>query len=270
MGRVSEADLRGVFRLLGEAEVGTPDAPITRPTLAALRDLLRADDAEYFELRRSDGAVLAAATSHDIVSAPGTEEVLAGCGDQNPLNWRRWHPAHGPLRLSALIRRRDLERLEFYDAFMRPNGLRDTLKIWLFSSDTSAACIHLWRGDGDFRRRDQDVLAVLQHQLIALRDRANAKRPSKDRSASLTVREAEIVTWAARGDSDSRIAARLGVSPATVGKHLEHAYAALGVHSRAEAIGRVMLGSSDPRGPNEPSGRSVVGSEREPEPRSTG
>ena len=62
--------------------------------------------------------------------------------------------------------------------------------------------------------------------------------------ASLTVREAEILTWAARGASDERIAARLGVSLATVGKHLEHAYVALGVHSRAEGIGRIMLSAS--------------------------
>lgn len=244
MGRVSGSDLRAAFDFLGSAVVGTYDDPIPRPTLAALRDLLHADDAEYFELRRSDRAFLAVASSDDIVSVPGTEEALAEFGSQNPLNWRRWHPAHGPMRLSETIRRRDLQRLDFYDAFMRPNRLRDTLKVWLWSSPTSAACIHLWRSEGDFRRRDQDVLAVLQHQLIAMRERARTRRPAQGAVASLTVREAEILTWAARGASDERIAARLGVSPATVGKHLEHAYAALGVHSRVEAIGRIMFGES--------------------------
>ena len=244
MGRVSESDLRGAFDFLGSAVVGTHDNPIPRPTLAALRDLLHADDAEYFELRRSDRALLAAASSNDIVSVPGTEEALAEFGWQNPLSWRRWHPAHGPMRLSGTIRRRDLQRLNFYDAFMRPNRLRDMLKVWLWSSPASAACIHLWRSEGDFHRRDHDVLAVLQHQLIAMRERARTRRPAGGAVASLTVREAEILTWAARGASDERIAARLGVSPATVGKHLEHAYVALGVHSRAEAIGRIMLGAS--------------------------
>jgi len=249
MGRVSESDLRAIFRFLGSATIGSPRDPMPRRTLSALRDLLHADEAEYFELRRADRAVLAAATSHDIPSAPGTDEALAEFGHQNPLGWRRWHPAHGALRLSGMVRRRDLERLGFHGAFMRPNGLRDLLKVWLWSSDASAACVQLWRREADFGRREQDMLAILHHHLIALRERAGTPGPAAMGPAALTVREAEVLTWAARGASDARIAARLGLSPATVGKHLEHAYAALGVHSRAEAVGRVALGEVD--GPSE-------------------
>ena len=46
-----------------------------------------------------------------------------------------------------------------------------------------------------------------------------------------------MLTWAARGMPDSDVAKVLGTSPSTVGKHLENAYAKLGVHSRAEALG---------------------------------
>ena len=245
MARLAESDLRAIFRFLGSATTGSRADPVPRRTLVALRDVVDADEAEYFELRRADRAVLAAATSHDFSSAPGTDEALAEFGHQNPLGWRRWHPAHGALRLSGMVRRRDLERLGFHGAFMRPNGLRDLLKVWLWSSDASAACVQLWRRDTDFGRREQDVLAVLHHQLIALRERARAPGLSVASRVALTVREAEVLTWAARGASDARIAARLGLSPATVGKHLEHAYAALGVHSRAEAVARVTLGDTD-------------------------
>jgi DNA-binding CsgD family transcriptional regulator len=162
-------------------------------------------------------------------------------GHQNPLNWRRWSPAHGALRLSERVRRREFEQTAFYDGFMRPNHLQDILKIWLSSTDDSVACIQLWRSGGDFARRDQDVLAVLHHHLVALRDRALRGIGRHSSAAGLTVREAEILTWAARGESDAEIAVRLGIAAATVNKHLEHAYAALGVHSRAEAIGRVFL-----------------------------
>jgi len=58
--------------------------------------------------------------------------------------------------------------LGFYSEFMRPNGLRDMLKIWLASDDHSVTCIQLWRHDRDFSRRDQDVLGVLQQDLIRL------------------------------------------------------------------------------------------------------
>jgi DNA-binding CsgD family transcriptional regulator len=244
MGRVSEPELRRVFGFLASAVLGTPADPLPRRSLVALRDLLDADEAEYFELRRSDRAVLAASTSDDVEDAPGSDEALAIYGDQNPLNWRRWHPAHGSLRLSGMVRRRELLSLGFYDGFMRPNHLRDTLKVWLWSSSESAACIQLWRREDDFTRREQDMLAVLHQQLIDVRERSLAAATWPAAEASLTVREAEILTWAARGLSDERIGARLGLSAATVGKHLEHAYAALEVHSRAEAIGRLALSQS--------------------------
>lgn len=246
MGRLSTSDLRGVFGFLGGAVIGTPSDPIPRPTLVALRRLLNADESEYFELRRSDRAVLGSSTSHEFVDAPGTEEALAVVGGQNPLNWRRWHPAHGALRLTEVTRRRELRRLGFYDAYMRPNRLRDTLKVWLFSSERSAACVQLWRRDGEFTRHDQDVLAVLQHHLIEMRERARNGATFLGASRGLTVREAEVLTWAVQGESDAAIGTRLRLSPATVGKHLEHAYSALGVHSRAEALSRLMVEPEEP------------------------
>lgn len=237
MGRISEADLLAVFGFLSIARVGGQQDPIPAAALVALRDLLNADSAEYFELRRSDREVLAMTASDEVAPAPGSEDAMHAFGHQNPLNWRRWSPAHGALRLSERVRRRDFERTEFYDGFMRPNRSHDLLKVWLSSTATSAACVQLWR-DQDFSRRDQDVLAVLHQHLIAMRSRGLAET-----TTALTVREAEILTWAARGESDAAIAARLGIAAATVNKHLEHAYAALGVHSRAEAIGRIMFGA---------------------------
>lgn len=241
MGRLSQSDLRGIFGFLGTAAAGTATEPISRATLVTLGRLLDADEVEYFELRRADRAVLGLATSAEITSAPGTDEALAVYGHENPLNWRRWRPAHGALRLSASMARGDLQRLGFYDAYLRPNGVTDILKVWLWSTDSSVACVQLWRGDGSFSRRDQDVLTVLRHHLEVLARGTKAAGAAAARSnASLTVREAEILTWAATGESDAAIADRLGLSEATVGKHLEHAYAALGVHSRTEAIGRLM------------------------------
>jgi DNA-binding CsgD family transcriptional regulator len=241
MGRVSEADLRAAFGFLATARVGGRSDPIPADALMALRDLLRADVAEYFEFRRSDRAVIGFAESDTLPSAPGSDEAMHAFGHENPLNWRRWNPAHGALRLSERVRRRSFERTGFYDGFMRPNQLQDTLKVWLWSTDASAACVQLWRCEGDFARRDQDMLGVLHHHLVAMRLRALRGVSRRSRVAGLTVREAEILTWAARGESDAAIAARLGIAAATVNKHLEHAYAALGVHSRAEAIGRILL-----------------------------
>ncbi len=56
----------------------------------------------------------------------------------------------------------------------------------------------------------------------------------------LTGRQAEVLALLAAGYGVARIADALFVSPATVRKHLEHVYARLGVHSRAEAVARAL------------------------------
>ena len=52
----------------------------------------------------------------------------------------------------------------------------------------------------------------------------------------LTPREREILDHLAEGATNSQIAAALGISPATVRKHLEHAYEKLHVSTRTAAV----------------------------------
>jgi two-component system nitrate/nitrite response regulator NarL len=54
--------------------------------------------------------------------------------------------------------------------------------------------------------------------------------------ASLSPRELEILELLAEGQSQREIAATLVISPKTVGTHIQHVLAKLGVHSRAQAI----------------------------------
>jgi len=51
----------------------------------------------------------------------------------------------------------------------------------------------------------------------------------------LTLREHEVLGWLARGKSNAEIGAILGISSATVSKHLEHIYPKLGVENRTAA-----------------------------------
>lgn len=240
MAQVSGTDLRGIFRFMQSAIAGTRDDPLPSPTLAALRQLIPAELIAYGEVRRADRAQLALSTS-DIYDPNVDEEALLAFGHQNPLSWRRWGPADGALRLSASIRRKELEQLEFYQSVMVPTGTRDSLKVWLWCTAESVALVKLDR-ESNFTKREQDLLGILQHHLIGLREQAlRGQLPATADGVWLTAREAEVLTWAARGLSNYDVARVLGTSPATVGKHLENAYEKLGVHSRAEAIGLLML-----------------------------
>ena len=69
-----------------------------------------------------------------------------------------------------------------------------------------------------------------------------ADEPSRRRAraAGLTSREAEVLGWISAGKSDAGIAELLGVSPRTVGKHLQNIYRKLGVENRTGAAMRAL------------------------------
>ena len=69
----------------------------------------------------------------------------------------------------------------------------------------------------------------------------HAVRPrvlSERRAFGLTSREREILALVAEGRTNGEVASALWISPLTVGKHLEHAYAKLGVTNRTAAVHR--------------------------------
>jgi DNA-binding CsgD family transcriptional regulator len=55
-------------------------------------------------------------------------------------------------------------------------------------------------------------------------------------TTALTPREAEVLSWLAKGKTNRDIADILGMSPRTVNKHLEHIYEKLGVETRTAAV----------------------------------
>ncbi len=60
------------------------------------------------------------------------------------------------------------------------------------------------------------------------------------RSFGLTLREAEVLYWAALGKTNRDIGEILGSSPRTVTKHMEHILQKMGVETRTAAAARVM------------------------------
>jgi DNA-binding NarL/FixJ family response regulator len=70
------------------------------------------------------------------------------------------------------------------------------------------------------------VLAAAGHRT----ERVRAPRPS-----GLTEREVEVLQLLTKGLSNREVARALGISPKTVGRHIENLYAKAGVSSRAAA-----------------------------------
>jgi DNA-binding CsgD family transcriptional regulator len=90
------------------------------------------------------------------------------------------------------------------------------------------------------RAFDDDELALielLRAAILAAARRVAASPPAA--CASLTTRERQVLERVAAGDTNAAVAHRLGMRPRTVAKHLEHAYAKLGVSSRTAAVARL-------------------------------
>ena len=74
-------------------------------------------------------------------------------------------------------------------------------------------------------------------EAMLLLTQAAAGTPSSTRvpPVALTAREAEVLSWLAKGKTNRDIADILGMSPRTVNKHLEHIFEKLGVETRTAA-----------------------------------
>jgi HD-GYP domain-containing protein (c-di-GMP phosphodiesterase class II) len=116
---------------------------------------------------------------------------------------------------------RILGAADAYQAMREPRPHRSAL-----SADAAAAEL---RADVKSGRYDADAAEAV---LVAAGHRIARRRQGP---AGLTPREVEVLRLLARGLSNKEIAARLTISPKTVGNHAEHIYAKIGAPTRAAA-----------------------------------
>jgi DNA-binding NarL/FixJ family response regulator len=83
---------------------------------------------------------------------------------------------------------------------------------------------------------DADELVARLRRLIAKSSRSRRAAPSPSEVGGLTTRETEVLRLLARGLDQAAIARELGISPATVGTHIQRILTKLGVHSRTQAV----------------------------------
>jgi len=74
---------------------------------------------------------------------------------------------------------------------------------------------------------------------LLLEERVIGKIAARLDKAGLRPREIEVLGEVEHGKTNDEIAVAPGISPLTVKKHPENIFFRLGVHSRAEAVGRM-------------------------------
>jgi len=202
--------------------------------------------------------------------------VVINMTEANLLRYEQYYQFHDPITLpmqrlrgatsvNQIMEERDFERTEFYNDFLRRDGLRFGVNLHVYDGDCPIADWRIWRGSRreNFDRRSLEILNYLAPYLRnatrmaqLLRERRSASVaaisiPTIRDSAGLTDREAQIAYHALLGKADREIAAALFLSLATVRTHLRHIYRKVGVGNRSSLCCRLTgsnaPGTSDPR-----------------------
>jgi DNA-binding CsgD family transcriptional regulator len=160
--------------------------------------------------------------------------AFARCAATYPLAVRTREAPGVPLRASDVASSRELAGGAARAEVFRDLGVRHQVAL-VVGRDGTEACVALNRAGRDFTDRDVALLRLVRpHLAEALWRAAHGSPPRR-----LTPRERAVVARVARGATDAAIARELGISRRTVGKHLENAYAALGVRDRTSAAVRL-------------------------------
>lgn len=141
-----------------------------------------------------------------------------------------------PMRRSTLQTRAEFHALAAYAEVYRPFGAEQQLAM-SFPAGYAAGrprkvCVAISRNGSDFSDDDVAAAALLRTRLSRVLHRLAPPAPPP---SLVTRRESAVLALLARGLTNQQIARRLDISPRTVDKHLEHAYAKLRVSSRVEA-----------------------------------
>jgi DNA-binding CsgD family transcriptional regulator len=125
---------------------------------------------------------------------------------------------------------------QFFGRPARTGALPRKVYRWLSQRNRTknARSLVAKKRDTQLHLRRQDSLT--EHSVVLLLELIKGKKDERSRRLhQLTPREREVLFWLAHGKSNNEIAAILGISAATVGKHLEHIYPKLGVENRTAA-----------------------------------
>lgn len=249
--------LRAALATVEAADAAKNLTELPNLLLPALLDAVAAESAVWTELDPSAGPLPRRIVCHP---EPLLDEESGAALERHvpdfPLT-RHTRPG-GP---GTPVRRSDLQSLAsfrgsaMYADVVRQLGIDEMVAMALVPSRLHV-CVALNRAHRDFSAAEVDLLTqlrpLLTRRLARLADDPGAgpasepagpgAGPVTGRKADrpvLTARQLQILGLVAGGLTDVAIAHRLGCSPRTVDKHLEHAYRRLGVSCRTAAMAAV-------------------------------
>jgi len=233
---LSEGDLLALLGIVSDHRGEDPGEGLPPSLLGQLMAQVPSDSVELFGLDSRQRAVWFGQ------GIPGGDE-----GDMDAFWAHYWDclPCSYPdrsgdlrsvIRISDFYSARQWHDTGMYRDYVRPAGIEHELMLCLPGAPGRTVRLMFARGPGpDFSERDRAILALLRPHLQEAYADAELRRRG---IPSLTARQWELLRLVAAGYTNSQAARQLGLSEATVRKHLENIYARLQVSSRTAAVTR--------------------------------
>ncbi|WP_228563472.1 helix-turn-helix transcriptional regulator [Catenulispora rubra] len=217
LGAVDEVEL--VDRLL----------PVLRRAVPADTVLWLASDRRHPATWRAEPAGSVGAEQASMLAA-----LLAAHAD-DPLLAAAWHGPGTATRRSDLHTDHEFHRLPVFSALFAPLNARRQLVMAVRPDEQRRVVVLFNRASPDFTQHDVAVAEAVRSRIGRALAPFGGPGPRREK---VSPREADVLDLLCRGLTDRQIATRLGISPRTVDKHLEHAYVKLGVRCRVQAATR--------------------------------
>jgi len=244
---MSETDLLALLGIVRDHRGDDPGAGLPLAMLHQLMSQVPCDAVSFFGLDSRQR------------SAWFGQEVPAGDGsDDEDAFWAHYwdclpcsYPDQtGDLRsvtqVSDFYSARQWHSAGMYHDYVRPAGFEHELMLCLPGGPGRTVRLLFFRGPGpEFSERDRALLALLRPHLQEAYAEAELRRRG---IPALTARQWGLLHLVAAGCTNAQAARRLGVSEATVRKHLENIYSRLGVSSRTAAV-TCAFAAAQPLGP---------------------
>jgi DNA-binding CsgD family transcriptional regulator len=244
---MTDTDVRDLLNVFERCQPAAEDDIFYADVLTGLRELIPCDDISFQLMDVAEQRLRLLYVSDDGVHR---EESVGIEGEFLELFWREfWEKdgCAGPLLTgdySTVI-----HRAEQWSALVYANtplgsqfvalGVMDEVLVPMTPLGGTDRRLLLLRSTDspDFSEREKAMLALARPHVAELHTRRDRELRGEP---NLTPRQWEVLRRVATGASNIQIARALGLSEATVRKHLENVFLRLGVQSRTEAVARIL------------------------------
>jgi DNA-binding CsgD family transcriptional regulator len=243
---MTDADVRALLGVFDRCEPAAGDDIFYADVLTGLRELIPCDDITFQLMEVAEQRIKLLYVTDAGVHR---EESVGADDEYTQLFWQEfWEEdgCAGPLTTgdySTLLHQADLwspvawANTPLGSAYAAM-GMKDEILVPMTPLGGTDRRLLLFRGEDspDFTEREKAMLALARPHIAELHTRRDRELRGEP---NLTPRQWEVLRQVATGASNTQIARTLGLSDATVRKHLENVFLRLGVQSRTEALARV-------------------------------